>query len=61
MFREKLKALTVRAGILGSLFTFLANNKMWWLIPMIVVLVIFFGIILLGSATPLGPFIYTLL
>jgi hypothetical protein len=32
----------------------------WWLFPMIVVLLLFGMLLLLASATPLGPFIYTL-
>lgn len=59
--RNFLQSLRTRFVVLGHLFDFLIHNKKWWLTPMIAVLLIFFLIIILGSSTPLGPFIYTLL
>jgi hypothetical protein len=38
---------------------FMLQNKKWWLIPIVVVLVIFTGLLLLG-ATGAAPFVYTL-
>jgi len=32
----------------------------WWLFPMVLVLLLFAILLVLASATPLGPFIYTL-
>jgi hypothetical protein len=52
--------ISKRLRIIISLFRFLWQNKMWWLIPVMIVLFLFFGLILLGQATPLGPFIYTI-
>ena len=43
-----------------ELFKFLWVQRLWWLIPMVAVLVFLSGLVLLGQATPLGPFIYTL-
>lgn len=37
----------------------LKNNKKYWLVPIILVLIIFGMLILLGSST-MAPFIYTL-
>jgi hypothetical protein len=45
---------------LKELFQFLWSQKLWWMIPLVLGILIFFGIIILGSATPLGPFIYTI-
>lgn len=45
---------------LGELFHFLWKRKLWWLIPMIIILILFVGIFLFANATGLGPFIYTL-
>lgn len=61
---EKLKqigtSLKIRGAIIGDLLGFLWHNKMWWLIPMILVLVIFFLILIFAQSSPLGPFIYTI-
>ena len=45
---------------LGELFQFMWKCKLYWLIPMIVVLLLFSVLIILGSAGGIGPFIYTL-
>ena len=47
-------------GTLGELFHFLWQRKLWWLVPMIVVLLLFVILIVLGSTAGIGPFIYTL-
>jgi hypothetical protein len=47
-------------GTLGELFRFLLARKLWWIIPMVILLLGFTALILLGSAGGLGPFIYTL-
>ncbi len=49
-----------RMGVLGELFRFLWARKLWWLIPMIVVLVIFAVLMIFASASGAAPFIYTL-
>jgi len=46
-----LKRLTAKLGIFGELLLFLWKRKLWWMIPMIIVLT-------QGSA--IAPFIYTL-
>ncbi len=40
-------------------YLFLAENKKWWLIP-IVVMVLLLGALLYFGSTPAAPFIYTL-
>ena len=49
-----------RLGILGELFSFLWQRKMWWLMPMLFILVLFMILIVAGQAAGVGPFIYTL-
>lgn len=49
-----------RLGIVGELLTFLWEAKMWWLIPMVIALLAFMLILVLASAGPGGPMIYTL-
>ena len=47
-------------NIAGELLVFLWQRKMWWMIPLVLVLLFFGLIIVVGSATGVGPFIYTL-
>lgn len=47
-------------GIVGELFGFLWEQKLWWLMPMVVVLVSLALLMIFASASGIGPFIYTL-
>lgn len=49
-----------RLGIAGELLAFLWQQKMWWLIPMVIVLLAFGGLLVTAQSSALGPFIYTL-
>ncbi len=56
-----LKKTFSRLTVLKELFGFLGKRKMWWLIPLIAVLVIFGLLLILASISPaLTPFVYTL-
>ena len=57
---EKVSDFTSRMGIVGELMSFLWRAKMWWLIPMVIALLLFAVIIVVASAGPGGPMIYTL-
>jgi hypothetical protein len=54
---EKLQA---RLGILGELFAFMWARKMWWLVPMVVVLLVFAVLVVFAQGSAIAPFIYTL-
>jgi len=45
---------------LRDLWNFLKVRKKWWLAPLIIVLIILGLLIVLGGASALAPFIYTL-
>ncbi len=47
-------------GLVAEFIAFMAENKMWWLTPILVVFALF-GILLVLGATGLAPFIYTLM
>ena len=49
-----------RFQILGELLGFFWQNKWWWLVPMILMLLVFALLIALAQNTALGPLIYTL-
>ena len=54
------KTIESRLGIVRELFAFLWQRKLWWLIPMIVILVTFGLLLVFANATGIAPFIYTL-
>jgi hypothetical protein len=47
-------------GVAGELLGFLWQRKLWWLIPMVAVLLVFGLLLIFASASGIGPFIYTL-
>jgi hypothetical protein len=55
---EKTKS---RASVVGELFGFLKKRKMWWLIPLIAMLLVVGLLLILATVSPaFAPFIYTL-
>jgi hypothetical protein len=58
--RNWARDLRSRMGVLGELFAFLWKVKLWWLIPMVVVLLVFIIVFVFLPSTPLAPFIYSL-
>jgi uncharacterized membrane protein len=54
------KSILANAGVVGEIFRFFWQNKKWWLIPMLVVLLLFGILMVFATATGIGPFIYTL-
>jgi hypothetical protein len=54
------EGFTTRLGIAGELLSFLWERKLWWLIPMVLVLLAFGGLMVTAQSSALGPFIYTL-
>lgn len=49
-----------RFGIFGELIAFLWAQKLWWIIPMVVVLALFAFLMIFANSTGLAPFVYTL-
>lgn len=52
--------IAARMGIVGELFSFLWQRKLWWLAPMMVVLVLFGMLLVFAQGSAVAPFIYTL-
>lgn len=46
-------------GLLQELWGFMKENKRWWLLPILIVLLLF-GLLIMLSGTGAAPFIYTL-
>ena len=45
---------------LKELVRFVLNRKKYWLIPVLLVLIIFGGLFVVSSGTAVAPFIYTI-
>ena len=48
-----------QTGFVSELLYFLRTSRKWWLLPILVILVLF-GVLLLLSSTAIAPFIYTI-
>jgi hypothetical protein len=55
-----IKSLGYKIGVGGELFAFLFRRKLWWLIPVVIVLILFAIFAIFGASLPIAPFIYTL-
>ena len=47
-------------SIVTDFWQFIRERKKWWLLPMIVVLLLFGVLIVMTSGSAIAPFIYTL-
>lgn len=55
-----LRSMSSNLGVAGELLGFLWKRKLWWLIPMVTLLLTFGLLLIFASASGIGPFIYTL-
>ncbi len=44
----------------GELLQFFRQNKRWWLLPMVVMLLVFATLIVIAESSAIAPFIYSL-
>lgn len=58
--RRWLSGMAANAGVLGELFSYLWSHGMWWMIPMVSILVIVGLLLVFATTSGVGPFIYTL-
>jgi hypothetical protein len=56
---EKAAADSQGESLAGEFWAFLAQNKKWWLLPILIVMLLL-GTLTLLSTTAAAPFIYTL-
>ena len=57
---KALKKAGRRASVAGEVMAFFWARKLWWLLPMVAMLLVLSVLIIVAQATPLGPFIYAL-
>jgi hypothetical protein len=58
--RNLLRTTRAKLGIVGEMMSFLWRRKLWWLIPLVVVLLLFGLLLVFAQASGIAPFIYTL-
>lgn len=49
-----------RMGIFGDLLKFLWKERMWWIIPIVITLVLLGLLMIFAQSSAVAPFIYTL-
>jgi len=54
------KGMITNTGVVGEVIQFLWARKLWWLIPMVSVLLLFGLLLIFASSSGVAPFIYTL-
>lgn len=55
-----IKNILMRFSIAGELLSFLWEVKLWWMIPMVFVLLLCGGVVILAQSSAIAPFIYAL-
>ncbi len=55
-----IKTILMRFSIAGELLSFLWEVKLWWMIPMVFVLLLCGGVVILAQSSAIAPFIYAL-
>ena len=55
-----MKSILARFSIAGELLGFLWRAKLWWMVPMVTVLLLLGGLMILAQSSAIAPFIYTL-
>ena len=58
--RSYIQRVIARLGIIGELLAFFWERKLWWMSPMVLVLMLFGVLIVFTQGTALAPFVYTL-
>ncbi len=47
-------------SFLAELFAFMRERKKFWLVPVVIMMVIFSGLVLMTKGSVVAPFIYTI-
>ena len=55
-----IRGMITNTGVAGEVIQFLWARKLWWLIPMVTVLLLFGLLLIFASSSGVAPFIYTL-
>ena len=55
-----LRSITRKFSIVRELLSFFWKERMWWLIPVVIILILLGFLMVLAQNSPAAPFIYTL-
>ena len=55
-----LKRARERFEVAGEIFAFLWQRRLWWMIPMVFVILVVGMLLVLAQGSAIAPFIYTL-
>lgn len=55
-----MKSVLLKFSIVRELLSFLWAAKLWWMLPMVFMLLLLGGLIILAQSSAIAPFIYTL-
>jgi hypothetical protein len=58
--RLRIKKIKSNLSIIRELLAFLWQNKLWWMIPMVVIFILLGFFIIFTQSAAVVPFIYTL-
>ena len=58
--RNFVRGMITNTGVAGEIIRFLWARKLWWLIPMVSVLLLLGLLLIFASSSGIAPFIYTL-
>jgi len=58
--RSFIRSMVSNMSVVGELLGYLWKQRLWWLIPMVALLMVFGLLIIFASTSGVGPFIYTL-
>lgn len=58
--KDFFRSMYFNFSVVGELLAFLWRRKLWWLLPMVALLLIFGLLMIFASASGVGPFVYTL-
>jgi hypothetical protein len=58
--RAFLRSMVANLGVAGEVLYFLWQRRLWWLIPMVLMLLVFGLLVVFAATSGIGPFIYTL-
>lgn len=51
---------TARVGIAGGLLTFFWRRKLWWMTPLVAMLLVLGILVIFGQSSAISAFIYTI-
>ena len=57
---QAVKALLSRLSTGGELLAFLWQRRLWWMVPMVLLLLVFGLLLALAQGSAVMPFVYTL-